>query len=199
MAMFDKELPKMTTRVERVRFPILFTSAFLFLYGFNLAFIGCTTKGGYYLAWLDSHLNYIKAWRRFTIEATAGIVELFGYEVSKTEISVHVTQYGGFNLIYSCLGYGIMSLYTAFVVSYPGATKGKTRFLLTGLVLIQCLNIIRFIALALFSRPKESQWADHHLIFNICIYLVLAAKIYWWIKKSITNQKPHSDAEYTIT
>jgi exosortase/archaeosortase family protein len=179
---------------EKLRFLVVFTITFFLLYGFNLVFIGFTTKGGHYEAFLDYYLNYIEWWRSFTIRATGGFLRLLGYQVFEQKTQLKVYMHGGFTLIYSCLGYGIMSLFTAFVISYPKVNRGKPKFLLTGLILIQCLNILRFVALALFWKADRFQPIDHHMLFNGCLYIILLTRIYLWINNPINTQTSITDA-----
>jgi exosortase/archaeosortase family protein len=179
--------PTYARKLEPLQFPILFGLTFLLLYGFNLGFIGLTTKGGQYLAFLDNHLNYIKLWRSITIETTGGILKFLGYQVSESHTQLQVYKHGGFNLIYSCLGYGMMSVFTAFVINYPSVAYRKIKFLLKGLILIQCLNILRFVALSLSWRAGRVGYIDHHLLFNCCVYIILSAKIYFYTKKHNHN------------
>jgi hypothetical protein len=191
------KFPSALTRIlEPLRFPILFGTSFLVLYGFNLVFIGFTTKGGYYFGYIDKHLNYIQAWRSFTIQVTSKTLQTLGYEVCTTTTQLQVFHYGGFNLMNSCLGYGIMSLFAAFVISYPAVTSyqakdcrpqsraaSKLMFLFTGLLLIECMNLLRFVALAILWKAEKVPGIDHHLLFNCFVYTVLFLKVYLWTNK----------------
>jgi exosortase/archaeosortase family protein len=89
---------------------------------------------------------------------------------------------GSITLIYSCLGLGVMSFFVAFVIAYPKNLKSKLIFLVTGLICIQALNILRFVLLALFWDKKSSMILDHHTIFNIAIYIIIAISLYFWVK-----------------
>jgi exosortase/archaeosortase family protein len=177
--MSSKHYLNLPMKFKFLKFPIQFTATFLLLYGFNIAFIGFTTKGGhYYLAFLDYHFNYIDFWRSFTIRTTAEILGLLGFQVFESGTKLQVYEHGGFNLIYSCLGYGMMSLFSAFVICYPSRNMGKTSFMIKGLSLIQGMNMMRFIALALFWKNGTIGLIDHHLIYNCCVYLILLNYIY---------------------
>jgi exosortase/archaeosortase family protein len=161
-----------------------FSISFMLLYSFNIAFIGITTKGGYYIANLDNHLNYINYWRTFTIESTGNLLELLGYTVIESNFSLRVLQHSGFKLIYSCMGYGMMSLLAAFVLSYPSPLLKKAILLLTGLILIQGLNILRLMFLSLAENTTTLAFSYHHLIYNTCIYFILLTLIYVWTRIS---------------
>ena len=75
-----------------------------------------------------------------------------------------------------------MSFFAAFVLAYPKKLKSKITFLLTGLVCIQVLNVLRFVLLSIFWDKKSGMSFDHHTIFNIVIYILIAISLYFWVK-----------------
>jgi len=80
------------------------------------------------------------------------------------------------------LGLGVISFFAAFVLAYPKPLQGKWLFLISGIVVIELLNIVRFVLLAIFWDKRSSQIIDHHTIFNISIYIIIAISLYFWIK-----------------
>ncbi|SOD18594.1 exosortase Y [Pedobacter xixiisoli] len=167
-----------------IRFIIWFIALFFILYGFNIAFIGVTAKGGLYIPFLDEHLNYINWWRTFAIESTATVLRWFNYIVYTNDYQLRVIGRSGFTMVYSCLGYGVMSVFIAFVLTFPGKIKARYGFLFLGLVIIQLLNTIRLVLLSLYwnRRPKYLT-IDHHDLFNIIVYAVLIILVYIWLKQ----------------
>jgi len=93
-----------------------------------------------------------------------------------------VAGHGAIQVVYACLGLGVISFFAAFVIAYPKPLKPKLIFLITGILLIEVLNIIRFMLLALFWNPHTAKIIDHHTIFNIIIYIIVAVSLYFWIK-----------------
>jgi exosortase/archaeosortase family protein len=153
-----------------------------------LLFIGITTPGGIYIKWLDINMNYIKYWRTYDILFTRQILIGLGYEVRYTTYTILVSGRAGFKLVYSCLGYGVMSFFFAFVMAYPKPWFHKTLFLLYGLIFIQSLNIIRFTCISIYwTAPQRSSFIDHHVIFNAIIYALISIILYFW-----TNTKTHN-------
>ncbi|WP_316813896.1 exosortase Y [Pedobacter heparinus] len=168
-----------------IRFLIHFACLFFLFYGFNLGFIGLSTPGGLYHPFADHHLNYIKAWRELCLFTTAKILELTGHTVYTTDISLKVQGHAGFRLIYSCLGYGVMSFFAAFTLAFPKSLRSRIVFLVTGLISIQLLNTLRFVLIALFYKPGPMWFlADHHDVFNFALYLILLTMIYSWLNYS---------------
>src|ERR1700761_4224866 len=133
-----------------VRFAVLFISLFLLFYYFNILFFGITSPGNHYLPFLADHLNYIAALRWFLLQSSAGLLRLFGFSTLTNNNELLVVGRGIITLVYTCLGLGVMSFFAAFVLAYPKPTKPKFIFLISGLLIIQLLNIIRFALLVLF-------------------------------------------------
>lgn len=161
----------------------IFTFLLLFFtfYIFNVIFIGITSPGNYYLPFLDKHLNYINSWRNFNISCTAYTLQAFGYNVSTYENHLINHGFSGFRLIYSCLSYGIMSCFAAFVLAFPKPRHSKPFFLVAGLIIIQILNILRFTLVSIYYQPNSSAFIpDHHAVFNSILYLILGTMVYAW-------------------
>lgn len=165
------------------RFIILFLGVFIFLYYFNLFFIGITTKGNLYSSFLDQHLNYIKGLRFILISLSAKILEWMGYQIIVSEFTLHALNTGGINVVYSCLGFGVMSFFSAFIIAWPGKPlKNKLLFIPLGLIVIQTLNITRFILITLFWRKSFFRGSiDHHTLFNTILYTILLILMLFWI------------------
>lgn len=172
-------------------FAMRFLFTFLLLYGFNLAFIGLSNKGDFYWPILDAHLNYMSFWRSANITVTAKILTSLGYVVTHDDQQLQVYQHGGFKLMYSCIGYGLMSFFAAFVVSFPNRGRSKPAFLIFGLSSIAFLNILRLVALGVVGLDKSSWLSNnHHLVFNICIYAVLLIQMYYWANTTNLTLEP---------
>ena len=194
-------MPKFKGFIQKstIRTTLTFFLSFTFLstlfYLFNIAFIGVTTPGGYYLAYLDQHLNYIDTWRHCYLQSSAFILEVLGHKVTHNQTTLLIENNGGFKLVYSCLGYGIMSIFTAFVISFTLPTYqitvvSKCKFLVFGLIVIQAANTLRLIAIALFwTRTPVILQINHHDVYNGAIYLITTLMVIWWIKTTERNAK----------
>ncbi|MEO8795271.1 MAG: exosortase/archaeosortase family protein [Daejeonella sp.] len=175
------------------RFVILFTGLFLLLYYFNIFYMGICAPGNYYSEFLDQNLNYIRGLRVLLISISAAILRAFGYTIYTSEFTLHAYGVGGINVVYSCLGFGVMSFFAAFVLAWPGKTiKNRILFLIFGLIGIQILNLLRFILITLFWRNNKLSFnLDHHLLFNVTLYAILLASLYFWTneKRAVNIQK----------
>lgn len=165
------------------RFVILFLGLFMLFYYFNIFYMGITAPGNYYSPFIDEHLNYIRGFRGILIAISAWVLRIFGYQVFTSDTTLHALDAGGINVVYSCLGFGVMSFFVAFVLAWPEKTiKSKLWFIPAGLLFIQTLNIARFIMITLFWRTSPYRTlVDHHTLFNFILYVALLATIYFWI------------------
>ncbi len=167
---------------KMLKFLWLFPTLFSIFYGFHIAFIGLSIRGGYYVEFFDKKINYIHLWRDFNISTVAELLRLTGEQVVTGPHHLHVTEKAGFNIVYSCLGYGIISLFSAFVLAYPKSPREKLLFLSLGIVIFQCLNIIRFMVIALYWHQALLAFqVNAHEIFNFLIYFCMALAVYIWL------------------
>lgn len=179
-------------RDSPLRFLLVFVTLFLFFYYFNIFFFSITSHGSHYIPFFDEHLNYIRWLRNLLLAVSRGIINLLGLTCISNDHQLLVAGHGFIDVIYSCLGLGIMSFFAAFVIAYPKRLKPKLIFLLAGLVCIQTLNVLRFVLLAVLWDKKSHPTLDHHTIFNIVIYLIIAISLYFWVK---SDDKPIAGAK----
>lgn len=166
---------------------LLFIILFAIFYSFNILFFGITNPGGNYSPFLAKHLNYIAALRQLLLDCSVMILKWLGYAAIDNNYELLVAGKGTLALVYSCLGLGLMSFFSAFVIAYPSPLRLKLVFLFSGILVIQFLNVMRFVLLAIFWSKKASRIIDHHTIFNIILYIIIAFSLYIWIKH---NDKP---------
>ena len=171
-------------KLSPLRFVLIFVLLFVLFYYFNIFFFGITSPGSHYFysAFLADHLNYISWLRRFLLMSSSWILNLLGFGAIYNEYDLLVAGHGTIQLVYSCLGLGVMSFFAAFVLAYPKKRQSKWLVLAGGIIGIELLNILRFILLAIFWNKKGQHILDHHTIFNILIYLVIAFTLYFWVR-----------------
>lgn len=165
-----------------VKFAALFISLFLVFYYGNILFFGITSPGRNYSAFLADHLNYISALRWVLLHSSAFVLNCFGFATIVNNYDLLVAGHGMIQLVYSCLGLGVLSFFLAFVISYPKPLKPKIIFIVAGVLGIEILNVIRFVLLALFWNKQNNSIIDHHTIFNVIIYIIISITLYIWVK-----------------
>ncbi|WP_295799489.1 exosortase Y [Mucilaginibacter sp.] len=167
-----------------VKFVLVFIALFAAFYYFNILYFGITSPGNHYSAFLAQYLNYISGLRWLLLKGSAQFLVWLGFTVITNDYELLVPGHPIIQLVYSCLGLGVMSFFAAFVLAYPIKLKSKIGFLLGGLLGIQVLNIARFVLLALFWTRNENRVIDHHAIFNIIVYILIAITLYFWVKRN---------------
>jgi exosortase/archaeosortase family protein len=172
-----------------IHFAVVFVALFLCFYYFHILFLGLTTPGNHYSPFLTEHLNYIQWLRDGLLFISKQILLGLGYTTITNHIDLLVAGRGHIGLEYSCLGMGVMSFLAAFTIAYPKPLKEKLLFLTTGILVIQVLNIVRFIVLALYWKPNENHLLDHHTIFNAIIYTIIMVSLYFWVMRDLKPNK----------
>jgi len=170
-------------RESPLRFLLVFLGLFLFFYYFNIFFFSITSHGSHYSPFFDEHLNYIRWLRNLLLDVSRSIINMIGFTCISNDHQLLVAGHGIIDVVYSCLGLGVMSFFTAFVIAYPKKLKRKLIFLITGLICIQVLNVFRFVLLAVLWNKKSKLILDHHTIFNIIIYIIITITLYFWVKQ----------------
>lgn len=171
---------------------ILFVVKLLFFYFLfsqgNLFMNSVLSEGGkYYNAYIATHFDYIQALKSALIVPAVWIIKLFGFYAIHNEMDVMVVEGPHLRINYACLGIGVMSFLTAFVIAFPAKLKPKFKLLVFGLLMIYVLNVMRIAALGVllgFFQSQRNNFTYHHEIFNILVYICIFILLYFWIKKN---------------
>lgn len=165
------------------KFVIVFLALTVFFYGY----IGVISPGGKtYSPFLDKYANFPEWLTYFICKSAKAFLELLGYSVYQKKpnnVTIHGSR--GVNIIWACLGLGVLSFWTAFVTAHRARWPYKLKWVLTGVVLITALNITRIalIALALHLNWKLFMSIELHLAFNIASYVLILALAFWFTVK----------------
>lgn len=177
---------------KAIKFVItLFVLYVLFSQG-NLFMNSVLSEGGRFRNdFLRENFNYIQWVRSSLIAPATEIIKLFGFHAIHNDSDVMVVKGPYLVVNYSCIGLGVMSFFTAFVLSFPAKLKPKINLFIIGTVMIYTLNVGRIAGLGVLLGFFESQYSNftyHHEIFNALVYLCIFLLLYFWIKKN-TNAK----------
>jgi exosortase/archaeosortase family protein len=154
---------------------------FCLLYFGTKFIIGLTVPGGYYSAWVASYLDYPALLRRSLLNGTRFLVGLFGYDTYfRDAYRVNIVHGKGVKMVYSCLGYGLLSFWIAFIVANKGSFKKKAIWLICGCLGIWFINVIRIsLVLVLNNHNKDFNLTlDQHTVFNIVVYAFILFMIW---------------------
>ncbi|MET4083601.1 exosortase/archaeosortase family protein [Pedobacter sp. UYP30] len=152
----------------------------------------------FYNSYISDHFNYIQGLKSALIKPAASIIRLFGFYVIYNYQDVMVVNGPQLRINYSCLGLGVMSFLTAFVLSFPSTWKSTFKMLVIGLVVIYILNIFRIAGLGIllgFFKSQRHNFTYHHEIFNVLVYLCVFGMLYIWIGRKPKAQSLKVKAE----
>jgi exosortase family protein XrtF len=108
----------------------------------------------------------------FTVIVSKWLLELLGYTVfTGADRLIGVDGTGGLWIGDNCNGIALFALFAGFIIAYPGSWKKKILFISAGILLIELLNIIRIVVLAILDTYSRA-WTEinHTYTFTIVIY-----------------------------
>lgn len=167
-------------------FIIKFIGIFCLLYFGTLAVIGLSTPESYYSPFVAKYLDYVNFLRSSLLHVSQALLSLFNFNTTFTDKYTLMSSHGGIRMVYSCVGYGVMSFWAAFVVANKGGWRKKIVWLLAGWLLLCIINVLRIsILLVAINKSWEMPlgW-DHHTWFNIIAYLLIFLLIYFYDRSS---------------
>ena len=169
---------------------------FLIFDYFFLFLIGASVKGGIYIPLLEKY-NIIHLIRDTFLHSAGLIISLFGYSYTITRDLLSIHGGSGVILGYSCYGFSITSMFLALILAYPRPIRTKWLTLVVGLLTIFILNVFRIAGLAIIytkSSQPSLRNIDHHMVFNIIVYLVIFGIYYWYVN---SNQSEELSTDHT--
>lgn len=188
--------PKVFTIFQKFKSEIVFVAKLLLVSAFlnygTKFWIGACEPGNIYFPFAEKYLNY-PDWLKFSIfNATIFFSNLLGYAAYQVdEIKVAVVNGNGVNIGYSCIGYGIMSFWVAFILAYPKELNKRVKWLLSGLIIIWFINVLRIlILLILVNQPEKidvNKFGNHHDVFNYIAYAIILLMIWFYTKTNHLN------------
>jgi exosortase/archaeosortase family protein len=178
------------TEKKFVRFVVIFLTVFLICYFGVLFLTGITVPGGTYSPFAEKYFNIASWLRSSLILGAKAFLSLLGTETIRIDDYVLRAVGGrGVRIVYSCLGFGVMSFWFAYIVANIASIQKKIVWVSGGLLFLWILNVVR-ISLVLLAGKKGWHFPfgwDHHTWFNIVAYLAIFAMIYFF-EKSLKNK-----------
>ena len=164
-----------------LRFVVLFIAVFLLCYFGALMITGLAVPGDHYSEFIEKYFN-IAAWiRSALISCSKSLLSVFGVATYRAdEYILREVNGRGIRLVYSCLGFGVMSFWTAYIMASADTVKHKLLWLPAGLILIFIINVTRIslvLKTANSGRHFPFGW-DHHTWFNIIAYIFMLGLIF---------------------
>lgn len=158
---------------------------------FSIGYHGIvSSEGSYYSPFLDQNFNYIQ-WIRALLMHTSQVLArgmgtntvISGSQIMEVGNGIEV------EIWLPCLGLGIMSFWTAFILTNSGGWIRKLAWWIGGVLCVMFINSWR---IALFIVALDRNWAqnsnvDHHDLFNVAAYTMIGILMYSY-KEGDENQ-----------
>jgi len=165
---------------------------YLILNYFFMACTGLTTMGGrLYSPFILEHLDFISSFRRFLLWGGAQFASLMGYPSGYTHYNLFVYGGSSVRMVYSCLGFSLMSAYAALILAWPAKWFYQALSLVMGLIAIILLNMMRLGGLAVLYTTGNYglfKYVNHHDLFNIIVVVAAFLMFVIHIKYSASKK-----------
>lgn len=153
---------------------------------------GLSTPGNSYSSFVADYFDLVSLLRRSLLWAVRNFSAWLGMETTQvSEFILRKSGGSGIILIYSCLGIGVSSVWTAFTIAYGGKLKTITAWLFGGLLLQWVINVLR-LTMVLFGVNSQFKFPfgiDHHTWFNIIAYILILTMMYLRSRKQEARSK----------
>ncbi len=157
--------------------------------------------GVLYTVWLICYYNYIKVYTDWDYHLNYNIAhfcisffDVFGVEALMEIDSDHVivslpqSNYRGIWVGDNCNGFKLFSIFSIFIIAFPGNKLSKLWFVPLGIVVVHLANVVRIIALVLINdlHPNYLDF-NHDYTFTIFVYSIIFGLWYIWLNKFSTK------------
>jgi exosortase/archaeosortase family protein len=106
------------------------------------------------------------------------------YETDHVVLYLNEGSFRGIWIGDACNGFKLFSIFTIFIIAYPGPWKTKLWYIPIGMLSIHLANVIRVIALLLINNYYPQYLDFNHLYtFTIFVYSIIFLFWYIWAKR----------------
>jgi exosortase family protein XrtF len=134
------------------------------------------------------------------IHSAEFVLNLLGYRTFSRlqDLDMQLVGIDGSNGVWvgsNCSAITLITLFSVFIIAYPGYQKGKLWYVPMGIVAIHLLNILRVVALAMISYylPPEYLMFNHTYTFTFIVYAFIFILWMIWINKYSGKGKAASE------
>ena len=151
-----------------------FLVLFITMYTCCYAVIGLSSPANFYLPFVQKHLDFISVLRNFTLKGAQLLLQLFHVNSKIGRYTIQAYPGNTVRMVYSCVGYGLLSFWWSYIISIPLKNIQKSILLVGGSLFIITCNIIRISLLAYpICINNLNKNIEHHQLFNTIIYTLL--------------------------
>ncbi|MEO7443904.1 MAG: exosortase/archaeosortase family protein [Ferruginibacter sp.] len=172
------------------QFVIRFLFLFAVFYGGFQCWIALTSPGGLYSSWVHHYFDGITLWRNVLLWSSKQTLAIAGMETEyRSDYVLASPGGGGIKLVYSCLAFGVMSFWAAYILAMQAGGRRKILWLAGGLAGIYVINVLRLsLVLWYLNHQASFPWFDHHTWFNIAAYIFIFGMTWLHYKQTQPNK-----------
>ena len=152
---------------------------------------------GIYLAWLiiyhlvikeytnwDYWLNYNIVYLSHQLFSVFGVETFIDIESDHVALIKDLSMHKGVWVGDNCNGFKLFSIFSIFIIAFPGDRRSKWLYIPLGIIIIHFANVFRVMALLLINdyNPAYLDF-NHNYTFTIFVYGVIFLLWLFWIKK----------------
>jgi exosortase/archaeosortase family protein len=167
-----------------------FVLLFCLLYFGTSFWIALAAPGGYYSPFVEQHLDFISGIKHSLIWGVKTIFKVLGYETTtEPGFIISVKDKRGIVIAMNCVGYGVYSVWAAYVVANDRNLWKTAGWVIGGLLLLWVINTFR---ISLFLLAINKGWPmplgiDHHTWFNIFAYAAIFLMMYFFERRGTVD------------
>ncbi len=153
---------------------------------------------GLYICWLLLYYLVIQSYTSWDFELNYNIVyladfffDLIGQQTHIDLESDHVVllldsgNYRGIWVGDECNGFKLFSIFSIFIIAFPGDWRKKLWFIPVGLIFIHLANVLRVMALVMINNHYPEYLDFNHLYtFTIFVYGIIFLLWLYWAKSA---------------
>ncbi len=165
---------------------IYFLLVFFFMYYGFYFYVALSTPGGrLYSPFLCHYLN-IPDWLSIVVvKFSVILLKIAGYSVyQKSPANITLQGSTGANIIWGCLGAGVMILWFAFIVAHKARLVYKFKWIIAGILIIYFFNAMRIATILLSYKYNWSYLRSFnaHSTFNNITYIIIVILMLLFIR-----------------
>jgi len=135
------------------------------------------------------HTYYDQRFITLILESADSVLKVLGYKTFKVlqDRDMQVLGIDGSNGVWvgsNCNAISLFSLFSVFIIAYPGSWKQKTWFIPAGILAIHLINILRVVALAMIANYDYTLLDfNHTYTFTFLVYAFIFALWIIWVNR----------------
>jgi exosortase/archaeosortase family protein len=170
-----------------------FGGLFSLLYFGTLLIIGLSSKENLYSPFVATYFDFITPLRLSILQSAEYILTFFGHStIWSDQYTLGLEGGRSVRMVYSCIGYGVLSFWAAFILANTREAKVTALWLISGWALLWALNVLRIVFLLLaINNSRESEFeVDHHTLYNIMAYCCIFLMIFFYDRAKRRRLEP---------